>query len=47
MQILLKSLRTLTPVDVPFIGKPNFEPESLSPYILVKKFIASRPVDNA
>ncbi|CAI2304560.1 unnamed protein product [Caenorhabditis sp. 36 PRJEB53466] len=47
MQVLLKSLRTLTPIDAPFIGKPNFEPDSCSPYILVKKFIASRPVDNA
>ncbi|UMM11000.1 hypothetical protein L5515_000505 [Caenorhabditis briggsae] len=47
MQMLLKSLRTLTPIEVPFIGKPNFEPDSFSPFILVKKFIASRPVDNA
>ncbi|KAF1770318.1 hypothetical protein GCK72_002136 [Caenorhabditis remanei] len=47
MQMLLKSLRTLKPIEVPFIGKPNFEPDSLSPYILTKRFIASRPVDNS
>lgn len=46
-QMLQKSLRTLAPIEVPFMGKPNFEPDSLSPYILVKKFIVSRLVDDA
>ncbi|EGT51634.1 CBN-PCAF-1 protein [Caenorhabditis brenneri] len=47
MQVLLKSLRTLKPIEVPHMGKPNFEPESLSSYLSVKKFIATRPVDNS
>lgn len=47
MQVLLKSLRTLTPIEVPHMGKPNFEQDSLSPYLNVKKFIATRPVDSS
>uniref|UniRef100_A0A8R1EBN9 PCAF_N domain-containing protein n=1 Tax=Caenorhabditis japonica TaxID=281687 RepID=A0A8R1EBN9_CAEJA len=46
MQVLLKSLRTLSPIEVPFIGKPH-DSDALSAFQLVRKFVASRQVDNS
>ncbi|CAB3408511.1 unnamed protein product [Caenorhabditis bovis] len=42
IQLLLKSLRNLTPMDPPSFGKPHFEAETMNPHQIVQNFINSK-----